>query len=70
MIIIHGERTLEMSNSSPFSDPTDVYFAAKTAKDAASIILGKSESFFNILRSNSYLDKLQNMWRALTFSAR
>jgi hypothetical protein len=53
-----------MSNSSPFNDPTDTYFAAKPAQDAASIILGKSESFFNILRSNSYLDKLQNMWRA------
>jgi hypothetical protein len=53
-----------MSNSSPFNDPTDIYFAAKPAADAASIILGKSESFFNILRSNSYLDKLQNMWRA------
>ena len=53
-----------MSNSSAFNDPSDIYFAAKPAQDAASIILGKSESFFNILRSNSYLDKLQNMWRA------
>jgi hypothetical protein len=53
-----------MSNSSPFTDPSDIYFAAKPAQDAAGIILGKSESFFNILRSNSYLDKLQNMWRA------
>lgn len=53
-----------MSNSSAFNDPSDIYFAAKPANDAASIILGKSESFFNILRSNSYLDKLQNMWRA------
>jgi len=39
------------------------YFAAKPAKDAAGIILGKSETFFNLLRSNHYLEKLQNMWR-------
>jgi len=42
----------------------DIYFAAKPANDCAGILLGKSQSFFNILRSNAYLEKLQNMWRA------
>jgi len=53
-----------MSITNAFNSPNDGYFAAKPAKDSASIILGKAESFFNILRSNNYLDKLQNMWRA------
>ena len=57
-------------NSSLFRSPSDVYFAAQPAKECASILLGKGESFFNILRSNHYLEKLQNMWRALTGSAR
>lgn len=42
----------------------DTYFAAKDAKDAASVILGKADSFFDILESNSYLSKLKDMWRA------
>jgi len=46
------------------SSPNDVYFAAKPAKDAAGILLGKADSFFNVLRSNHHLEKLQNMWRA------
>jgi hypothetical protein len=54
-----------MSNTtSGFKAADEVYFAAKPAKDCASIVLGKGESFFNILRSNQYLSKLQNMWRA------
>jgi hypothetical protein len=47
-----------------FSGNGEQYFAAKPAEAAAGIILGKSESFFNLLRSNNYLEKLQNMWRA------
>jgi hypothetical protein len=53
----------------PFLGPSDQYFAAQPADKAAAIILGKGESYFNILRSNHYLEKLQNMWRALTVSA-
>lgn len=53
-----------MSDSSAFAKPDDVYFAAKPAKDAAGIVLAKAQSFFNLLRSNAYLEKLQNMWRA------
>lgn len=40
------------------------YFAAREAKDTANILLGKSVSFFNVLKSNNYLDKLQNMYKA------
>lgn len=40
------------------------YFAAKEAKDCAGILLDKGNSFFNMLRANAYLVKLQNMWRA------
>jgi len=42
----------------------DQYFAAKKAEDCASILLGKGESFFNLLRANAYLDKMIRMWRA------
>lgn len=42
---------------------SDQYFASKDANDCASILLGKSDTFFNVLRSNNYLDKLQNQWR-------
>lgn len=42
----------------------DVYFAAKPAEDVASNLLEKSSSFFNLLRANAYLEKLQRMWRA------
>ena len=50
-----------MSNS---SDNSNQYFAAKDASACANALLGKGETFFNLLRSNYYLDKLQNMWRA------
>lgn len=53
-----------MSDSNPFNPADDVYFAAKPAKDTAGIVLNKAQSFFNLLRANAYLEKLQNMWRA------
>lgn len=40
------------------------YFAAKSPEETASIVLGKANSFYNALRSNSYLDKIWRMWRA------
>lgn len=40
------------------------YFAAKDPDKVASILLGKGRSFFNLLESNAYLEKLNNMWRA------
>jgi hypothetical protein len=39
-----------------------VYFAARDAKDCASAILEKSASFFQTMRSNSYLEKISQMW--------
>lgn len=42
----------------------DVYFASKPPKEAAYTLLQKSKTFFNVLESNSYLEKLRKMWRA------
>jgi hypothetical protein len=53
-----------MSNSSNYSNPDDVYFAAATANVVASTCLARAQSFFNMLRANAYLEKLQQMWRA------
>ena len=39
-----------------------VYFAARNSADCASAILEKSASFFQTMRSNSYLDKISQMW--------
>lgn len=40
----------------------NMYFAAKKAEDTASILLERADSFFNILRSNAYLEKLAKSW--------
>lgn len=54
-----------MNNTGMFgTQDTEVYFAAKEAKDAASILMGKSKSFFSVLETNFYLEKLARMWRA------
>lgn len=42
----------------------EVYFASKEPKDVAYILLEKSKTFFNVLESNSFLEKLRKMWRA------
>ncbi len=48
-----------------FEQTTDnsVYFAAKKPEETANILLGKSKSFYNVLETNSYLEKLARMWR-------
>jgi hypothetical protein len=46
------------------SKHNDEYFAAKEPDQLASILLNKGRSFFNLLESNAYLEKLNNMWRA------
>lgn len=43
---------------------SDEYFAAKESDQLASILLNKGRSFYNLLESNAYLEKLNNMWRA------
>lgn len=40
------------------------YFAAKKAPDLATVCLAKADTFFNLLRSNAYLEKINHMWRA------
>lgn len=40
------------------------YFAKLPAEKLAGIALGKAESFYNLLRTNAYLEKLNKMWRA------
>lgn len=40
-----------------------VYFASKEANVTASILLGKSKAFYNVLEANFYLEKLARMWR-------
>lgn len=42
----------------------DVYFAAKEPDQLANILLNKGKSFYNLLESNAYLEKLNSMWRA------
>lgn len=42
----------------------DTYFAALEAEKTASILLDRAKSFYNLLESNNYLDKLKNMWQA------
>lgn len=51
-----------MANEFYKDDPK--YFAAKNPEETARILLGKADSFYNALRSNSYLDKIWRMWRA------
>ncbi len=44
-----------------------VYFAANPdPKVVASSCLDKAKSFYNVMEANSYLDKIQKMWRAYT----
>lgn len=44
---------------------TENYFAAEEDPNkVASTLIEKSDSFFNVLRSNFWLDKLNRMWRA------
>lgn len=53
-----------MDGQSKYQSAEEVYFAAKSAENVASNLLEKSASFFNLLRANAYLEKLQRMWRA------
>jgi hypothetical protein len=41
-----------------------MYFAAKSGKDTASVLLGKIDGWNNTLETNGYLDKLRYMWAA------
>ena len=41
----------------------NVYFAADTPENLASTCIAKSQSFYNTLNANYYLDKLVNQWQ-------
>lgn len=53
-----------MDGQNNYQSAEDVYFAAKESDAVASNLLEKASSFFNLLRANAYLEKLQRMWRA------
>jgi hypothetical protein len=42
----------------------DVYFAAREADEAVSVLLQKAHYWFKTLDTNGYLDKLKDMWAA------
>jgi hypothetical protein len=42
---------------------SEIYFAAKEPEKTASVLLGKAETFFNVLNSNSYISKIRDMYR-------
>lgn len=54
-----SENTTGFNNA----NSTNVYFAAKDAKDVASVLVGRSTTFFKNMESNAYLDKLEKSWR-------
>lgn len=39
------------------------YFAAREAEETADILLGKGKTFFNVMESNQYLKKIEDMFR-------
>lgn len=47
-----------------YQETGDGYFAARKPEECAASALNKAQSFYNTLRSNAYLEKLKNMWRA------
>lgn len=46
------------------SNDNNTYFAAKKPEETASILMAKSKSFYNVLETNAYLEKISRMWRA------
>jgi len=54
-----------MANENTSQDiPLNKYFAAQEANKTASVLLNKAETFFNVLKSNAYIEKINKMWRA------
>lgn len=50
-------------NESSQIDESLVYFAARSPEKTASDLLQKSRTYFNVLESNRYLDKIRDMFR-------
>lgn len=55
---------MSTGSSTSYEQRNDEYFASKDPDKLASILLDKGRSFFNLLESNAYLEKLNTMWRA------
>lgn len=53
----------DVTNTSTRVENDAIYFANKPAKDLASIVLQRSASFYQVMRSNAFIDKLKNNWR-------
>jgi hypothetical protein len=60
---IDNTQAAEPVGGEPQSTSSD-YFAAQPPEKTAGILLNKASSFFDVLRANSYLEKLASMWRA------
>ena len=45
------------------SDSSQKYFAARNAEETASVLLAKGRTFFNVMESNQYLKKIEDMFR-------
>lgn len=45
------------------SDDSQIYFAARDAEKTAACLLAKGRTFFNVMESNQYLRKIEDMFR-------
>lgn len=54
----------ENKKTTTYQGAEEVYFAAKEATKVAGVVLERGASFFNVLRANAYIEKLQRMWNA------
>lgn len=50
-------------NENKQQDESLMYFAARSGKTTAGDLLNKSRSYYNVLESNRYLDKIRDMFR-------
>lgn len=54
--------SLNPSAKTKMGNPSETYFAAKDSTNTASILLNKASTFFNVWRSNEYIDKMNVSW--------
>jgi hypothetical protein len=46
------------------TDNSETYFACRESDRAAAAVIGKASTFYSQIKANSYVLKLQNMWKA------
>jgi hypothetical protein len=51
-----------MDNGKLIDPSSNVYFAAADPNECASTLMKRAHSFYDVLRANSYLDKITRMW--------